>query len=365
MSRFALDLSQINRDNAGVNHYLRGLLKGLSKHPEHEYLLYARRPETLEFSLPENFQWIVLPSVPKFLGGGFAWYWKLARDLRRRKADGLIEVTMNSSCLFYSRTLMIMHDLAPITMPENSDQGTRRTFKLFTLIAKYKAWKLAAISQSTRDQIREFFGQPARNIAIIGVGLNEWTHTEVTEADRTRVREKYSLPEKFIFTLATLQPRKNHIRMLTAFAQVAADQPDLHYILGGGKGWDYENILQTITDLGISDRVKFLDFVDENDMAPLFDSAQAFMYVSLEEGFGLPIIEARARSLPVLASNIKVFREIKPDGSLRYVDPTNVAAISRGIIEVISLPHKQPEPSFFEDYSWDKVADRLLAELML
>ncbi len=360
--RIAIDLSQINRDGAGVNNYLKGVLNSLLHNSEHEFVLCMRQHEVLNFDLPENASILVQPSVPKWQGGGFIWYWLLGRQLREKDVDILLEVTMNTACVFFP-TLQVIHDLSPITHPQTVTGGLRWRFWLSLWFARLFATKIAALTETTKLAFKKKFPGYEKPIIVTDAGLAEWTKTAIDLDQQAKVSRKLKLPKKYFFSLGTVQPRKNYQQTVKAFAQAIKTYPDLadfHYLIGGGTGWLYGQILAEAQELGVEKKVRFLGFLEEEDLPHIFDQSAGFVQTSIEEGFGLPLIEARSRGLPILCSDIPVFRHIEFDSDPIFVDPTDINDMAQGFAELAKQPKSPPHQALIETYSWDNVAQRIV-----
>ena len=154
-----------------------------------------------------------------------------------------------------------------------------------------------------------------------------------------RVRQRYGIGQQpFILSLSTLQPRKNYVRLIQAFARLAPQHPDLLLVLGGGKGWKYDEILAEPARLDIADRVRFPGFVADEDLPALYSAAELFAYPSLYEGFGIPLLEAMACGTPVLSSDRSSLPEVTGTAGIQ-VDPFDVDAMAA---ESGAIAHRQP-----------------------
>lgn len=359
--RIAIDISQINRDNAGINHYLRELLNEYAKVTEHEFVLCARTEQDIPVDLPAHFSSCIIPPVSKWLGGGFAWYWKLARRLRELDVDCLLEVTINTAALFFPRTAVLVMDLAPLTHPEQSDAGTRRRYCFFLWIVRRKAWKILALSASTRAEFLHYFPDYHSEIVVTEAGLNAWVGQELSVEENTKFLSKYQLPSGYLLAVSTLQPRKNYIGMLQAFAQLGHEFDEVQFAIVGKQGWYFEEILEEVERLGLTGRVKFLGPIPEPELPYAYANAQAFIMMSFAEGFGIPVIEARAAGLPVLISDIAPFRELKLQSvAVSYADPSNVRDIAEKLPLLLTADKLSPAPEFLSYYSWQQVSQRIL-----
>jgi len=150
----------------------------------------------------------------------------------------------------------------------------------------------------------------------------------IQEAKEDVVR-KYSEGSPYILFVGTLEPRKNVEALVEAFA--AVEKPELKLLLVGKEGWGIERIRTKIRDMGLDQKVLFLGYVPEEDLPCLYRGADAFVYPSFYEGFGIPVLEALAAGAPVITSNAASLPEVAGDAAL-YISPDNV----REIIEAIN-----------------------------
>jgi len=160
---------------------------------------------------------------------------------------------------------------------------------------------------------------------------------------------------------------KNISRLIEAFSQVLKKNHDIDLVIIGKKGWLYEPILKKPGELGISDKVKFLDFISDEELPSFYQHAMCYVLPSLYEGFGLPVLEAMQYGCPVITSNVSSLPEAGGDAAL-YVDPENVSDIAEKIVQMIentslrkSLIAKGHE--HVKQFSWEKTAKKTLEVL--
>jgi glycosyltransferase involved in cell wall biosynthesis len=154
-------------------------------------------------------------------------------------------------------------------------------------------------------------------------------------------RQRKGLPERFILSLGTIEPRKNIVRTVDAFATLIDANPvemsDLHLIVAGGKGWLSAPVFARVEELGIADRVHFPGYVPEEEKRLWYNAATCFCYPSLYEGFGLPPLEAMACGLPVITSDASSLPEVVADAGLT-VPPNDSHALSEALHRVLVDP---------------------------
>ena len=356
--KVAIDVSHIDRDGAGIGYVIKGLVRGFQDLPEHEYLVYSRKE--LNLDLPHNFRVIVIPHVPRIMGGGFKWYSRVSQDMRIQAVDVFISPTLNISSMFVLNSLQILHDITPITHPQYYRYQDRVRFRLTLWAAVRSAKWLAAISHTTASAVQQTFPWLHKQINIIPLGLNSWVYAKPTAEEIAHAVNKYNLPTDYFFSISTIQPRKNYDGMIRAFAEFSKQHPTYEYLIAGGKGWYYEHVFTLVKDLGLEGKVKFLGYVDEADLPTLYDKSRGVLYASHAEGYGLIVTEAMARGVPVLTSNLEVIKEITDAQHAVFVDPENIAEMAEGMEELTKREHYQIEQDFFSKHNWANTARTIL-----
>ena len=179
------------------------------------------------------------------------------------------------------------------------------------------------------------------------------------------MRRKYNLGDwPFVLTLGTLQPRKNHRRLLDAFALLRHEGIDAHLVIGGGAGWLAAPFFKSLEDSQLQEFVHLPGYIADEDLPALYSAATVFAFPSLYEGFGLPVLEAMACATPVVTSNLSSLPEVAGDAAL-LVDPRDTEAIGQAIRRVFEdsrlrqeLVRKGLEQA--SRFGWQKAARRLL-----
>jgi glycosyltransferase involved in cell wall biosynthesis len=173
--------------------------------------------------------------------------------------------------------------------------------------------------------------------------------------------EKYGLRGSYVLSISTLQPRKNYINMIRAYATVVASRPALKYVIVGRKGWYYEEIFKEVERLNLQDKVLFLGFLPDEELSVIMKNAKAILYVSKDEGFGFPAVQAAINKIPVVLSDIPVFRELKYSDSFIYVNPNNLEEIAASIRAAIASRPSTVSDDFRGYYSWENTVRSLLS----
>lgn len=225
---------------------------------------------------------------------------------------------------------LTVHDLIPLT-----DRGYHRPLTRAYLAALMRrtiprARALLAISQATANAIAKVFGTRAGPIYVVRDGVDD-RFQPATEAECARVRARYGLSDPFVLFVGTIEPRKNLPRLIRSFATARRDYGLQHRLVIVGKtGTGSGELRQALASTALGDACLSLGFVPDIDLPALLSSADMLSYVSLQEGFGLPIAEAMGCGTPVLASSVPALVEVAGDAAV-LVDPTDECALAAAI----------------------------------
>jgi glycosyltransferase involved in cell wall biosynthesis len=253
------------------------------------------------------------------------------------------------------RTVITVYDLNFIVVPKTMSFTHRWAFKLFFKKDVSRADAVTAISQGTSNRLKSFFGRAADSIVYPAVDASFFPQP------KTRVHEVsqlYSLPKFYLLAVATWEPRKNLELLIRTFLDmkkqglVGSDK----LVLVGGRGWKDQRLA---TLLAGTDAVIPLGFVPEEHLAPLYTGSVLFIFPSIYEGFGMPVLEARACGARVLASDTPELREAGDD-SVVFIEPTS-SGLREGIIASISEIDISVFPSCLNSRNW-RLSSQILAQ---
>jgi glycosyltransferase involved in cell wall biosynthesis len=234
----------------------------------------------------------------------------------------LLHSPVNIQPLFLPcRGVITVMDLTFVVYPESFKPAQRLYQKVFTRLSARRASHLIAISGSTARDLTRFFAVPNSKITVIFPGVDAAYRPIRDESLLASFRLRHSLPKKFILSVGTLEPRKNLVTLLHAYAQFKRQANTNHkLVLAGGKGWFYQPIFAAVEELGLQGDVLFPGFVAEDELPLWYNTADVFVYPSLYEGFGLPPLEAMACGKPVAVADSSSLPEVVGDAAL-CIDP--------------------------------------------
>jgi glycosyltransferase involved in cell wall biosynthesis len=372
----------------GTEHYTYELLAALARRDRaNRYTLYANQPPAALPPLGPNF---ALRRIP------FARLWthaRLSAELLLRPPDTLFVpahvLPLGAPLRRRMRSVVTIHDMGYLRFPEAHTRAQRRYLRLSTLWSARAATRLIAISAATRDDLVRFAGVPPEKVAVVYHGVSPRFRPVEDVAAIRQAQERYGIRPPYFFYIGTVQPRKNLARLIEAFARMTTDDrrpttegsasvrtaggrwsvvggPQL--VIAGKRGWLTESIERRAAELGVAERVRFTGYVADADVPALLSGALAFVFPSLYEGFGMPVLEAMACGAPVLTSSTSSLPEVAGDAAL-LVDPEDTAAIGAELARLASdaalrAELRQCGLARAASFTWDRCAEQTLRVLM-
>lgn len=347
----------------GIGWFTFETLKRITRqHPEHEFIFFFDRPYSKEFIFSENITPVVLspPARHPFLF--YIWFeWSVAHALKKHKADAFISTDGFMSLSSDIPTLLVIHDLAFEHFPEHVNWTAKKYYHYFMPKFAKAANRIATVSGYSKNDIVDHYNVGPNKIDIVYNGVNE----EFSSICKETTKNPEQDTPYFLFAGA-IQPRKNLGNIFKAFDLFKSKtNSQVELIVAGRKAWKYEQDLMIWENMVHKDDVKFIDHQSARQLAILMKNALALVYVSLFEGFGIPIIEAMCCKTPVITSNTSSMPEVAGDAGL-LCDPNNPESIANAMQDIYEKPELRDsliEKSVVqqEKFSWDKTADKLWA----
>jgi glycosyltransferase involved in cell wall biosynthesis len=258
--------------------------------------------------------------------------WQTRR--RQRQALGALDVFHASDVVQLAPAgvaqVATVFDLSPLHWPEYHLSRNVELFKHKMAHLSKHADRIIAISQATADDLAAHYPAAAAQVDIVHCGVDAAFRPVTDRAALADVRRKYGIPAPdYLLFVGTLEPRKNLVRLVEAYAAVYATEgaatPPL--VLAGSRGWHDQPIFGAVEQWQMQDHIHFTGPVAEEDLPALYSGADCFIYPSLFEGFGLPVLEAMACGAPVITSNTSSLPEVAGDAAL-LVPPQDVDALA-------------------------------------
>lgn len=307
--------------SAGIHHYIDGLLRHLG----------AEAPPGWRFTAHVGAQYAG-EAYPRIKMACALWntespprriLWEqLVQPFALRGADLHHALAFVAPLVNPAPTVVTVYDLSFIHYPERLSASRRAYLRLLTERTCRRARRVIAISHSTARDLTETLGISPEKIDVAQPGYDADHMRPLDDAAIRAFKTTKNLPDRFWLFIGTLEPRKNLVMLLEAYAALK-NRPPL--IIGGGKGWDYDPIFEAHRRLKLGDAVQFVGFVPSDELVFWYNSAEMFIYPSVFEGFGLPVLDAMACGTPVLVSDASSLPEVVGDAGM-CVPPHDVEA---------------------------------------
>jgi glycosyltransferase involved in cell wall biosynthesis len=283
-----------------------------------------------------------------------------------RRPDVLFIPAFSAPVLWPGKLVATCHDLIGRLFPQYFSRTARAYWHSLLPAGIRHADHVLVISESTKRDVVRLLGIPPSRISVtpLAVGAAFKPITDTTLVDR--VRHTYNLPRPYCVAIGTIEPRKNYPFLVDAFGVAKREDHDL--VIVGKRGWDAPALDQRIRQYHMGDRVRVLEYVAEADLVPLLGGATALLFPSRYEGFGLPVLEAMACGVPVVASTASSVPEVGGEAVL-YADPSDKEAWQVQIGRIItdtSLRVKLREQGLTRaaTFTWHRTAQLTLEALL-
>jgi glycosyltransferase involved in cell wall biosynthesis len=236
-----------------------------------------------------------------------------------------------------ARTVFTLHDTAYLLFPEYHLPRNRIFLRHMMPRFLRQADRVIAVSENTkREALRSYDLEPGK-IEVIPEGVDERFRPDLDPAEVEEVRRRYALPERFVLSIGTIEPRKNLTTLLEAYAVVRERHPDVGLVIAGGKGWMVEPFFERLRALGLERDAVLTGYVPDQDVPALLNAAEVFAFPSEFEGFGLPPLEAMACGVPVVSSDAASLPEVVGDAGVQ-LPPRDVRAWVQALDSLLGDP---------------------------
>lgn len=341
----------------GTEIYLRELLASLAELDQvNEYLVFTNL-ETQSDLVPKqaNFHWKPQAVHARFRPARILWEQIiLPIEVARYRLDVLFNPGFTAPLFSGCRQVTVFHDLQHKRHPEYFRWFDLPFWRLLLWMAAHRSHKLIAVSDATRSDLLRFYRIPQDRIAVIAHGVEP----AFSRLDRSHT-------ESYLLCVSTLHPHKNLSRLIRAYGR---KKRDFRLILAGLRGFHADPIERLIAEMSLRDAVQITGWVSRDALYSLYQHSRAFVYPSMFEGFGMPVLEALAAGIPVACSDIPPLREVAGEAAL-FFDPLNEDAIAAGIERVMTDADlrarlAQAGRERARGFTWQKSAEKTLTVLL-
>ena len=349
--RIGFDAKRAFFNASGLGNYSRNLLRALNSHfPDNEYFLYTPSGRTSLFN--HSKQGFIVKEPEGFLNKMFKSYWRsfsLAKQAKRDKLDiyhGLSHELPYNIQKKGIKTVVTIHDLIFLRFPDLYNTFDRKIYLNKFKYACEIADMIIAVSKQTADDIKQFFGINETRIKVIYQGCNPVFRKQLNETEKKEIIKKYGFPGSYILYVGTIEERKN---LLSVIKAINVGKIRLPLVVIGSKTSYFKKVKEYIKQNKVKD-IYFLETILNEDLPAIYQQAEVFVYPSVFEGFGIPVIESLYSKTPVITSRNGCFPEAGGPSSI-YVDPENIEELADAIRKVIE-DHKLSQKMIDEGYNY-------------
>jgi glycosyltransferase involved in cell wall biosynthesis len=358
------------RQLEGIGRYTYEVCKRMvEQHPEHEYLFLFDRPYNEQYIFSDRVKASVVSPPARHPLLWYLWFeWTLPRVLQQEQPDVFFSPDGYVSLRTSVPTVLTIHDLAF----EQDDSGVPKLalayYRHFTPKFCRKADHILSVSEYTKQDVVQRYGIPADKIDVCGNGCRAGFEP-LDDRQRQQAREEYNNGKPYLLYIGAIHPRKNVHRLIQAFDQFKTNHPSAVSLLIAGRfAWNAGLIKSAYEQATYREDIHFLGFVPDEAINRLLGGALAFVYPSLFEGFGLPILEAMQAEVPVITSRSSSMPEVAGDAAL-LVDPYSIKDLAAGIQQLWASPESRQaliEAGKIQRalFSWERTAEAVYDGLL-
>jgi len=364
-----IDASRANQPKkTGVGWYSYYLIEELKKiitDNQNQFFLYTHQPLRGDLArLPQNWQEKILDWWPKYLWTKIRFSW----EMLRRKPDVLFIPSHVMPKFSPKKTVMTVHDLGYERYPEVYSKFARNYLRKNYRFAAQHAVKIITPTEFTKKELISLYHIKSEKVEIVSMAYNDKIFRKIDDNKKINdVLKKYKIKKPYLLFVGRLETKKGLQTLLKAFTLIpnnliTNNSITLNLVLAGGRGYGYKDLKPLISDLKSVKELGYLK--NESDRAVLYNAAEIFVFPSLYEGFGIPLLEAMACGTPVIASNIETLKEVGGDSAqfFKVGEAEDLAKKIKEVLEDHELRQKMIRrgSEHVKNFSWQKCAEKTL-----
>jgi glycosyltransferase involved in cell wall biosynthesis len=348
-----IDLKSAVGEKTGKGFYAFNIAQNLLKiDSKNNYFIYA--PNKIA-----GFEHFKNCTFREIKSSGIFYHLKTAMTAKRDRVEIFLSPSSYILPLFLSkktRIITTVHDLVAFLFKFHNKKA-KIIEKICLKWTLKKSDTILAVSSSTKKDLLDHFKVEPKKIKVVYCSASEEFKPVNKEGLKDFIK-KTNLPEKFFLSVGTLEPRKNHVNLIKAFAHISKKYSDQHLIIVGKEGWGFEEIYKEVERNNLKNSVHFLGYLSGKSLVSLYNLAEAFVFPSIYEGFGIPPLEAMKCGCPVIVSNNSSLPEVVADAGI-LVKPEDVNSIALAMEKIIRTPELREEMikkglSQSKKFSWEK-----------
>ncbi len=343
--KIGIDIQTTLGQKTGFGFYVENLVNHLKKYNhKNTYKLY-KPDSTTDFNAPKRFRW------DQFTFPGMA---------KKDHVDILHQPCFSAPVFYSGKIVVTIHDLIAIKFGQDIPLYSRQFFGKWMPFSYRFADRIIAISEHTKKDIIDILKIPEEKITVIYEAADEACKYVADQKIIDSVKSKYGISGNYLIHIGTINPRKNLEFLIKVFSEVVKKHHDLKLVITGKKGWYYEGLFKLVEELSLKKNVIFTGYIEDDEKPALYTGAKIFLFPSLYEGFGLPILESMACHTPVISSNTSSLPELIGDAGIK-ISPHKKDQWVQSINKLLANEEYRQELVAkslvqLKKFSWDKCA---------
>lgn len=348
----------------------RTLERIVKQHPEHEFVFFFDREYDSSFVFADNVKPVVVRPQARHPFLFYAWLeWGIPYMLKKHKIDVFLSPDGFGSLSTKVPTCIVIHDLAFEHYPEHLKFSHRVYWQRYSPLFARKAKRIVTVSNYSKDDISKRYRIAPEKIDVSFNGAHD-EYQPLSWQDKEQVKKQYADGCEYFVFAGALHPRKNIVNLLKAFIAFKERQrSDMKLVIVGRLAWKYEEVIEMKEEMPFKDDVKWVGYMNVDELSKVIGGAYAMVYASLFEGFGIPILEALKCNVPAIVSNTSSMPEVVGEAGL-LVDPEDHFDIAAKMEQLYKdenlraqLIKKAPEQ--VEKFTWERAANVLWENIVL
>jgi glycosyltransferase involved in cell wall biosynthesis len=335
----AIDATSIPRNKTGVGVYLVNLINEISNlDANNSYYIFVQSDDVDSFNIEkDNFHLIIIDSN-KYRKVFLRLFWEqiiLPKKLKEYDIDILHSPHYTSPVFTKVSRVVTFHDMTFYTLPKVHTFFKRLLFKIYMKISSKIADKIVTVSESTAKDVEKILDVSSNKTCVTYNAKKDMYKPINNQENIVEVCSKYNIRDNYVLFVGTLEPRKNIKTLIKSYSKLIKEiNKEIKLVVVGKKGWMYKEIFELMRSLGIDNQVIFTGFADLEDLPYLYNGAEVFVYPSIYEGFGIPVLEAISCGTPTITSNVSSMPEVIGDAGIT-VNPNDVDELKDAIKRII------------------------------
>ena len=349
---------------AGIGNYLSNLINKLSiVDKKNKYIIFASSENKI-FYKTQNKNFFIIDIGFWGRNNLLRIFWEqliLPVKLLEHKADILFSPGFVCPLIKAVKYITVIHDMTFFSHPQVHTFFKKLYFPFMIKRSVKRSEKIIAISYNTKKEIIKYIKIPPEKIVVTHLSANKFSKSNIKD-EKKFLSEKYNIKSEYLLFVGMIEPRKNLDLIIEAFKKFS--DKTIKLVIVGKKGWMVDDLFEKIKLKNLDEQIIFTGFVPDNELEIFYKTAKVFLYPSLYEGFGIPVLEAMTTGCPVITSNISSLPEVAGDAAI-LIDPENSEELSDAVNKLINDVKIREElvKKGFENtkkFSWKKTAKQTL-----